>query len=168
MLKSKQDYFQVSEKAGLEKRCPIVEHCERRADTLSLFNNWDFAVGRQRVLEEPIVQLIGVGPSKIGGETAYSCSGLCPESCMFDSGYIQGFYEGVPAIEGSYDKYNDPCFELIETGHYSECAEYCKYTRNKTQENKAIKPKPYLIEHHQWLTGTAIALVGLIIAIFAL
>lgn len=86
-LRTKQDYFDVAERLGLPKRCPVFEWCERRADTVAVFNELDFEVAKKSVnLKEPIVKRIGESAGRIGGPNYYSCSGLCPEVFSFLSG----------------------------------------------------------------------------------
>lgn len=141
-LRTKQDYFDVAERLGLPKRCPVFEWCERRADTVAVFNELDFEVAKKWVnLKEPIVKRIGESAGRIGGPNYYSCSGLCPEVSLFEQTLALPGYAGYPATRGNYDKDLNPHFELLETGHYTECAEYCGYIESRKMDKHVSSGK---------------------------
>jgi hypothetical protein len=169
MIRSKKEYFKQSRKLDVDSRCPIIEHCQRRADTLALFNKVSLDKAREFAsLKEPIIDTIGQGASYIGGNNNFIVSNLCPEVSLFESEF--SYYSKEPVTKAQYDKYLNPQSEVLETGHYSECAEYCQHEvstspRDDTKANNGILF--YLIKHHQWVIGTVITLVGLAVSIFS-
>lgn len=59
----------------------------------------------------------------------------------------------------------DEKYRVLDTGHYSQCAEYALQP-----PSHAVPPEKQLwfAQHYQWLIGTAIALVGTVVAILDL
>ncbi|KPZ66120.1 hypothetical protein AN392_00692 [Pseudoalteromonas sp. P1-16-1b] len=170
MVTNKKEYFEQSRELGIDSRCPIIEHCQRRADTLALFNNVDLNKAKEFAdLKEPIIDTVGQGASLIGGGSNFIVSNLCPEVSLFESEL--SYYSNEPVTKAQYDKYMNPQSEILETGHYYQCAEYCKYERSPSQCDESTVRKTvfsYLKTHHQWVFGTLITVAGLVVAIVAL
>lgn len=140
MLSSKQDYFSLSREQGLPSRCPLLERCERRADTLALANKWPLRDAPIRAgLKPPFVPSVGEPAYLIGGENNFVIGGQCPEVGLFETTMAIMGLSGVPLTKGQYDKYLDPQYQVIETGHYSECAEYVR----SCLENSSTSMKPH-------------------------
>ena len=126
---TKADYFATSASLSLPARCPLLDRCERRAHTIASVNNWHLEKAAELVgLKEPIIETIGEGAGYVGGESNFFASGLCPEVNLFETGYALPGFSGKPTIKGEYDKYLDPQFKILETGHYSQCAEYSAFS----------------------------------------
>jgi len=125
---TKADYFATSTSLSLPARCPLLDRCERRAHTIASANNWPLEKAADLVgLKEPIIETIGEGAGHVGGESNFFASGLCPEVNLFETGYALSGFSGKPITKGEYDKYLDPQFKILETGHYSQCAEYSSF-----------------------------------------
>jgi hypothetical protein len=128
MPKNKADYFAISASLSLPARCPLLDRCERRAHTIASANNWPLDKAAELAgLKEPIIETIGEGAGHVGGDSSFCASGLCPEVNLFETGYAIGPFSGRPTTKGEYDKYLDPQFKILETGHYSQCAEYSAF-----------------------------------------
>jgi hypothetical protein len=132
-IESKEDYFRISAVAGLPKRCPILERCERRAHTIALFNEMDPNNAAKSVgLRSPIIESVGEPAKKVGGTNNAGWSGLCPEVSLFESGYALTIFAGKPVTSGEWDTYMNPTSRILETGHYTECAEYSAFLNRHT------------------------------------
>jgi hypothetical protein len=131
MLKTKAEYFALSRELNQPNRCPILDRCERRAHTLAIANRWPFEEAPRRVeLTTPIVKTIGDPAGLIGNEEGdYIIDGQCPEVYLFETSMAIIGLSGVPLTRGKYSKYDNPQHRVIETGHFSYCAEYEKYVR---------------------------------------
>lgn len=67
---------------------------------------------------------------RVGGERNYFASHLCPEVSLFGSedDSLPGL-RGFPTTAGQYDALMHPPYQIFETGHFSECAEYSRSDR---------------------------------------
>lgn len=143
MTDSKKEYFDISEKKGLPPRCPLLEHCERRAHTLALANDWPLEDAVERAdLIAPIISSVGESAYFIGGTNNFILGGQCPEVYLFDTMRAVIGFSGVPMIKGQYDKYSVTPYEVLETGHFSECAEYMIYSHNQRQQKNIQETLP--------------------------
>lgn len=132
MLNTKADYFALSRQQGLPSRCPLLGRCERRAHTIALANDWQLGDAAARLeMKEPLVLSVGEPAYLAGGENNFILSGQCPEVGLFDSSMAIIGLSGAPVTKGRYDKYMDPQHKILETGHFSECAEYV-HSRHET------------------------------------
>ena len=164
---SKTAYFELSKSLSLHARCPLLGRCERRAHTIALANEWPLEEAAQRVgLHKPIVKSIGECAHLIGGKNNFVFGGQCPEVNLFESTVALIGFSGQPTTTGNYDAYfPDEKYRVLETGHYSQCAEYA----SQSPSNAApAEKRSWFAQHYQWLIATAIALVGTVAAILAL
>lgn len=164
---SKSEYFEISKSLSLPARCPLLGRCERRAHTIALANDWPIEEAAQRVgLQVPVIQSIGESAHRIGGNNNFVFGGQCPEVNQFESTVALIGFSGKPTTEGIYDVYfPDEKYQILETGHYSQCAEYA----SQSSPQPAAAPKrSWIVQHYQWIIATAIALVGTVAAILAL
>jgi hypothetical protein len=164
---NKADYFAFSKSLDLPMRCPLLQHCERRAHTIALANGWRLEEAATRVdLKAPIVKSIGEVSYKIGGENNFVSGGLCPEVNLFETTDALPGFPGHPTTKGEYDKYIDPQFKILETGHFSECAEYASVATKFAQSDETSHS--WLRRNYQWVIGTLVAVAGTIAAFLAL
>ena len=117
-------YFARSASQNLPNRCPILDRCERRFWTLEIASNCkgelaDF--GHQRT---PLVKSVGEDAYLSGGNNNFIVGGVCPEVALFEPNHFFVGLSGVATRRGQYDKMMEPKYEVLETGHFSECAEY--------------------------------------------
>jgi hypothetical protein len=165
--KTKSDYFELSAGLGLPARCPLLERCVRRAETIALANRWPLQEAPSRVsLKAPFVPVVGEGPYEIGGGNNFSTGGLCPEVNLFETTVALIGLSGQPTTRGQYDKYMEPQFEITDTGHYSQCAEYAA-CQHASQAPVNARPS-WLLNNYQWLLGTIVAIAGTVAAFLAL
>jgi hypothetical protein len=127
MLNTKDDYFTVSRQQGLPTRCPLLDRCERRAHTVAIANDWDFDEAPKHLdMKAPLVESVGEPAYLLGGSNNFTIGGQCPEVGLFESTMAIIGLSGRPLTKGRYDKYMDPQYKVLETGHFSECAEYVR------------------------------------------
>ncbi len=124
LLLTKQDYFACSREQGLPNRCPILDRCERRARTLEVAQSREALNHHFPKPNEPVVPSVGEDAYLAGGRNNFLVGGMCPEVALFDPSSFFGGLSGHPTINGRYDKYMSPQYEILDTGHFSECAEY--------------------------------------------
>lgn len=161
------DYFEVSERRGLPLRCPILQRCQRRAHTIADANGWPFTdAERLAGLQPPVLDSIGESAGRLGGENNFISSRQCPEVILFETSVALPGFSGKPTVSGEYDKYLSPQFKIIETGHFSQCAEFAASTVAPIPEdNKEIS---WFGRNYQWVIGTVIAVLGTIGTFLAL
>ena len=75
-LTTKSDYFAISRSQGLPARCPILDRCERRSNTLAIANGWSFedSIALAK-LRQPVVHVVGESPYSIGGTNNFIAGG---------------------------------------------------------------------------------------------
>lgn len=145
---NKEDYFQISERKKLPNRCPILNKCSRRAWTIYLFNrlyetdpynNFILRLIQEgeipKDFEETMVRMQGEIPGGSLGRTSGSFNHTCPEVNLFDDMNAFGFFKGTACTSGSFDTESKPQSRIYEERHYSECAEFAKFSL----DNKAHK-----------------------------
>lgn len=170
MLHNKEEYFELSRRHGLPTRCPLLQRCERRAHTLALANNWPLDKAASFAeLDLPIVGSVGEPAYLIGGKNNFIVGGQCPEVGLFETTMAIIGLNGMPVTMGQYDKYTDPQYEVLETGHFSECAEYALYSKEQTRavisQNEEAS---WISRNYQWIIATIVALAGTLASFLAL
>lgn len=164
-LTTKSDYFAISRSQGLPARCPILDRCERRSNTLAIANGWSFedSIALAK-LRQPVVHVVGESPYSIGGTNNFIAGGLCPEVQLFEASAITGL-AGSPTIKGEYDKYWEEPYRVLETGHFSECSEYVAHVSGHGDSVEVAKSESPLERHSKWFVDTAIKIGGLIVQV---
>lgn len=146
-------YFQLSHEKGESGRCPILDVCERRIQSLwacqmhhnAPRSNYDNFLAKYKSGLRPqdedyfhrnFVRVQSDAPALIGGDTAYSISGLCPEVGLFESGNVPLDTKGMAVTEASWDKYfpDGDQSVITECGHYTECPEYSHWKSRREKE----------------------------------
>tara|TARA_B100000678_G_scaffold286979_1_gene292676 strand:- start:1509 stop:2198 length:690 start_codon:yes stop_codon:yes gene_type:complete len=144
------EYYKKSSERNLPLRCPILNYCGRRAWTIYLFSEYskyDPSLNMLQALqkdgtlpddyEEKEITVQGEPPSIIRGNDHYYFSHACPEVNLF--GGWHALMSGHACTHGSYDKYyKQEKNKIHKTGHFSECAEFNKYSFDN---NKLIRKK---------------------------
>lgn len=132
-------YYQISEQKKLPLRCPILNYCSRRADTIYIFSDYNKrhpnedgidVLQREGVLlkdfREKQVHVQGEPTHMIKGNSNMYFSGACPEVNLFDG--MNAMISKVACVEGDYDKYyKEPKTRVLKCQHYSECPEFNNY-----------------------------------------
>jgi len=171
-MTDKEAYFKKSAERGVANRCPILHRCRRRSNTIALFNDMSVEGGiNWAELQEPYISIKGEAPYMIGGNTSWLYGALCPEVPLFEPSVAGVEFTGSPITKGQYDKYTNPKFQILEKGHYSECAEYSEFqVFNEKQSFVNVSPNNCKevkvgsgLAHWQWIIGILIAVIGIIV-----
>lgn len=161
------DYFAMSSALGLPARCPLLNHCQRRAHTIALANDWPLEKAEKYAsLKKPYVKSVGEPAYRVGGDNNFLIGGQCPEVNLFERSVALIGFSGTPTVRAQYDKYMDPKFEILDTGHYSQCAEYAAATSDGLRQ--PVQSRSWLKTHYQWLIGTLVAIASAIAAFMAI
>ena len=135
----REEYFELSNQKKLPIRCPILNYCTRRADTVYMFSDYERYHPNEDGIQ--VLQHDGVLPSDfmqkripVQGESTYLTkgsssmyfSGACPEVNLFDG--MNALISEVACVSGDYDKYyKEPKSRILKCQHYSECPEFSYY-----------------------------------------
>lgn len=161
-------YFARSAAQNLPNRCPILDRCERRFRTLEVAasRNGELADFDQQGF--PLVKSIGEHGYLCGGNNNFIVGGMCPEVALFEPTHFLVGLSGVATKRGQYDKIMKPQFQVLETGHFSECAEYVSEKERQFTADTVPAEPSFLVRNYQFLIGTFLAAIGVIAAILAL
>jgi hypothetical protein len=117
-------------------------------------------------LSKPTITCAGESPYKIGGENNFVMGGMCPEVNLFEGTQALSGFSGLPVLKGEYDKYfSGAKHRVSETGHYSQCAEFALHQSNSDSNDLSESKTAWLRLNYQWLVGTGIAFLSLVVAI---
>lgn len=157
---NEKEYREVSAQKALPGRCPIVNFCSRRAETIYLFSEYykyerrgedidcyDTLI-RVGILPNDFLKnqilVQGESPGIYLGNDQFSFYDCCPEINLFE--HSHSLINDVACTQGSYDKdrkYDKKRIDKCQ--HYSDCAEFSFYMFNKKKSNgkkrKAIPSK---------------------------
>jgi 5-methylcytosine-specific restriction endonuclease McrA len=155
---SENEYYEISDKEKLPKRCPILDKCERRAWTLAFTMNSckDLIDLRSESREIKIItQLINEGkisedyeqekvtvkgeqPETIEGKSSFGFANLCPEVILFENHRFRYEIPRISAISGRYttEKYDKSGYYC---SHFCECPEFSNYNYEKGVIGKLSK-----------------------------
>lgn len=177
---NKEEYFNRSKKEKLTCHCPLVGRCERYANTIynlgELFKLYrhgtsvkDVMIGEglfsKKTWKKRQLQ-IGEGflYMQNNPNTTYYFKNACPEVTLFDKS-VFAFLPENPAkaiSAGSWDKERpdfrfgtDKKFEVLQTKHFSECAEYSSFIfhYNNSIKTKASKGSESVYEKGHLIDG---------------
>jgi len=167
IIKNEKDkYFKISRDLSLPMRCPLLNRCGRRAETLCVIHH----KSKDEVLVEfgflpPLCNVIGEDVHQVGGVKNYYYSGFCPEVSLFEPEKTLNGFSGMPSIKGEYDYFfNDPKYHVLETGHFSQCAEFVM-NANKIEKIEKVTLTSWLRANWAWLGGFSTLVVTIIIKI---
>jgi hypothetical protein len=144
------EYFEISKQKELPIRCPIVNYCSRRAETIYIFSEYQKYVAksgdldcydtliRVGVLSKDFrkyqVQVQGEAPSIFRGSDHFAFFDCCPEVNLFESSH--SMINDIASTAGSYDKDRKSNQKQIsKCQHYSECPEFSYYLFHKKNGN---------------------------------
>lgn len=132
---TKEEYYNISLKHGLPKRCPILPDCCRAVLTRyemgfrlggNNINFEDFIHSQgQRWEPDKMIKEIEILTWSRSNDVGYSIENVCPEVALFEPDYLPSKFRQSGFGTGSYDK-ELRRFEA-EAKHYSECAEFSQY-----------------------------------------
>ncbi|WP_291060664.1 MULTISPECIES: HNH endonuclease signature motif containing protein [unclassified Empedobacter] len=151
------EYFKIGENRKLPLRCPILNYCCRRINTIYLNSEYSKFFPNQSItealfkdgilptdFEKNKIDIQGELPSIIKGDTYYHFNDMCPEVNLFDP--MNSLMRDKACVTGSYDsEYKYEKFKIIKSQHYSECAEFnfslFKKKNNNSKPRKNIPAK---------------------------
>jgi len=137
---NKEEYYKISLESGVQKRCPILEYCSRRAYSIYYFSYYKIIghsdsvnsfLMREGVLpkdfDEKHFPLSGESPTYLKGYTYGSFTNFCPEVNLFDGGNSFTGFNGRACTSGGWETEGLGYTDIREEKHFTECAEYSKY-----------------------------------------
>lgn len=150
---SKEDYYKVSAKEGLPKRCPILGKCIKAVWTRYVLGfkvvghdiSFDEFLSIEGQYWEPekmikqIDQMEWSEPNKSGDIVFLFASNICPEVTLFEGKYLpHGLHP--PSACGEVHYYDESKQSAVTPKHYSECAEFSKYYFENMGQRKIKMP----------------------------
>lgn len=136
---SKEDYYKISAKEGLPKRCPILKNCCKAVWTRYIlgydvvgaklsFEDFLSSEGQywepDKMIKE-VEQMRWIEPDKYGGSVFFYATNICPEVTLFEERYLP---PGILSSAcGDVHYYYESKQSVVTPKHYSECAEFSKY-----------------------------------------
>lgn len=137
---SKEDYYKISAKEGLPKRCPILGKCIKAVwtryvlgfkvvgddITFDAFLSFEGQYWEPEKMIKQIDQMEWSEPNKSGDIVFFFASNICPEVTLFEEKYLpRGLYH--PSACGDVSYYYESKRSEVISKHYSECAEFSQY-----------------------------------------
>lgn len=137
---NKEEYFKISIARKAPMRCPILDYCMRRANTIYIFSDMksisrgrdivDTVVGEGLFPEDfrdKMIDISGELPDLLNAPEHGSFNNMCPEVSLFDSGNSLGVANGKAYSSCSWDyETKEKGIKSFESKHFTECAEYSK------------------------------------------
>lgn len=132
---TKEEYYQISEKNGLPKRCPILKDCCRAVKTRyemgfrlgggdTSFEKFLDSQGQRWDPDNMIKEIEQISWS-YAHDVLSSIENTCPEVTLFEPDYLHLHF--IQAAFGRASYYKDTRRFVAEAKHYSECAEFSAY-----------------------------------------
>lgn len=150
---SKEDYYKISAKEGLPKRCPILGKCIKAVWTRYAlgfkvmghdisFEEFLSVEGQywepEKMIKE-IEQLECSVPNKPGDIAFWFASNICPEVTLFEEKYLPCGLQ-PPSACGNVDYDFESKQSAVTPKHFSECAEFSKYYFENMGQRKIKMP----------------------------
>jgi len=146
---TKEEYYQISAKHGLPKRCPILRNCCRAIETRyymgfrignNIYTFEDFLESQnQRWEPDTMITSIEQITWSYAPDVLMSIQNVCPEVTLFEGEYLPFKFRQAAFGEASYYK-ETRRFEATAK-HYSECAEYSEYSFQKGMTKTSQKKR---------------------------
>lgn len=145
---SQGEYYSISSKEGLPKRCPILKKCCKAVWTRYVlgfdvvgakvsFDDFLVSEGQywepEKMIKE-VEQMRWVEPEKYGGSVFFYAENICPEVTLFEGRYLPTVI--VPSAFGDIHYYYESRRTAVKPKHYSECAEFSEYLFHNLGEKK--------------------------------
>jgi hypothetical protein len=144
---TKNEYYELSEKQGLPKRCPILRDCCRAVETryemgmnlggAGLSFDEFLHVKGQRWDPENMIKSVETVSWTFTHDVATFVENACPEVTLFEPDYLPSHFRQSAFGSASWWK-ESRRFEA-EAKHYSECAEFSQYRFQTTQNATQIR-----------------------------
>lgn len=149
---SKEEYYKISSKEGLPKRCPILGKCCRAVWTRYVLGfgvtkydtTWEEFIESQGQHWDPETMIKEVEQLEWGSSLIlFFAKNTCPEITLFEPEYLPHVL--IPSAFGEVHHYDESKRTEIIAKHYSECAEFCenifqKGLRGKNSKNRKRSP----------------------------
>lgn len=137
---TKEEYYKISDKHKLPKRCPILGHCCRAVETRYKMG---MKLGGSDMSFEEFIDTHGQEwdtPTMIKStekvsliyahDVLTSVRNACPEVTLFEPEYLPFHFR--QSAFGNASWYKDPRRFAAEAKHYSDCAEFSAYAFHNT------------------------------------
>jgi len=148
---SKEEYYKISSKEGLPKRCPILGKCCKAVWTryvlgfrlvgekssLEDFVSFEGQYWEPDKMIQTVEQMEWSQPGKYGNYILIFASNICPEVTLFEEKYLPQYL--TPSACGDISYYSESKRSEVEPKHYSECAEFSDYYLKNIRHSKDIK-----------------------------
>lgn len=146
---SKEDYYSISSKEGLPKRCPILQKCCKAVWTRYIlgfevvgtrvpFEEFLSAEGQywepEKMIKE-VEQMRWIEPDRNGESAFFYADNICPEVTLFEERYLPTVI--APSACGHISYYYESKRSAVEPKHYSECPEFSEYWLNSIGQKKS-------------------------------
>lgn len=146
---TKEEYYKISLKLGLPKRCPILSKCRRSVLTRYMMghvlggNNipFDNFIENTSQKWEPENMIEEIEQISISNEQGIFCSveNSCPEVSLFEGEYVPFCFKQSAFGEAYYNK--ELKIKEVTPKHFTECAEFSQYIFDKNIKLKKPSTK---------------------------
>lgn len=148
---TKEEYYKISSKNGLPKRCPILRKCCRAV--LTRYNIGHDYGGSDMTFDEflhsqgqswdlaKMIKEIEIPSWKYAHDVLTSVENVCPEVTLFEPEYMPNKF--IQSAYGSGSYYKESRRFEAEPKHFSECAEFSEYSFHNMKNGKGRKRSPF-------------------------
>jgi hypothetical protein len=146
---TKEEYFQISSKLGLPKRCPILAKCYKAVQTKY---EMGFRLGGSDISFDEFLDTKGIRGEpddfirpvqelswRYSHNVLTSVSNVCPEVTLFEPDYLPFHFKQSAFKDASF--YGETRSFMAEPAHYSECAEFSEYQFREVKAKKTAADK---------------------------
>jgi len=152
---TKDEYYQISEKQGLPKRCPILANCCRAVETRYQMGmrlgrsdiSFDEFIHSYNQKWDPanMIRSIEQVSWSYTHDVLTSVKNACPEVTLFEPEYLPFNFRQSAFGNGSY--YKDTRRFEAEAKHFGECAEFSEYLFQTSEDKiKGLGTKNTLVQ----------------------
>lgn len=150
---TKDEYYDISRKQKVPKRCPILDYCSRHAWTLYFFGYYssdDRSADVFQLLkreghvptdfDQRHIALRGEPPSFQKSDDYVDFANTCPEVSLFDGDFRFGFAARTATASAYWNQYQG--LRHSESRHYTECPEFCAWSAQTPKARRAATTDP--------------------------
>lgn len=136
---SQEEYYAISSKDGLPKRCPILKKCCKAVRTRWVlgfevvgtktsfedFLSFEGQYWEPEKMIPSVEQMQWLSPEIYGDSGFFYAYNICPEVTLFEEYYLPDVI--IPSACGKISYYYESKRAIVTPKHYSECAEFSGY-----------------------------------------
>lgn len=144
----KTEYYSISKKERLPKRCPIYRKCMRKAYSIYFFSHYkrtngniiEYLIQEGDLPEEFRVENVPLQsefPSFMKWSSGFSYQGMCPEVNLFEHNHQMGplYEKACSSLSVEFENQKQEQIQMVEYRHFSECSEFCFYDYEKNNRS---------------------------------